>query len=145
MKLDQFTKLLPVYGPDLQRWPDTLGDSARLLLANDQQALALLEQEQKLAAMLDAVSVPDMPGLEHRVLSQALPPQPESRLDLLLNWLLPVDASGQWWRPALAATVPLIFGVVLGNFFSFGVTGVSEVQNWQEEMYLVSLIDYPDL
>lgn len=144
MNLNQFTDQLLINGPHLERWPPTLRDSAKVLVAEDPEAATMLARELKLAQLLDELPVPEMPELEQRVLRQPLPPQSGSALNSLLGWLLPPDISQQWWRPALAATVPLVFGIVLGNFFSFGVVSVQEVEYWEEEIYLLSLADYPD-
>lgn len=145
MNPNEFAELILVYGADLDRWPDSLRSQAQTLVATDKRAASLLQREQSLADLLDEAQVPAMAGLEQRVLRQALPPQRSSKINALLNWLLPGEVSHYWWRPALAATVPLVFGIVLGNFFSFGISSTSETQDWADEMYLLSLTDYPDL
>lgn len=145
MKLNEFADLLLVHGAKPDRWPDSLRVRAESLVATDENAAALLRREQNLADLLDAVQVPEMAGLEQRVLQQSLPARRKSKINALVNWLLPAEVLHYWWRPALAATVPLVFGIVLGNFFSFGVSGSVEIQDWANEMYLLSLTDYPDL
>jgi len=49
----------------------------------------------------------------------------------------------QVWCPAIAVSIPLVFGIVLGNYFSFGV-GIEDdgFQYWGDELAMLSLTDY---
>ena len=46
------------------------------------------------------------------------------------------------WRPALAACLPLVFGIVLGNYYSFGISSeVDEFDYWEDELAMIALTD----
>ena len=95
---------------------------------------------------MDSYGVPEFRGLEQKVLKQALPPQRNSLLAQLLNWIIPKEASNkQLWRPAVAACLPLMFGIVLGNYYSFGIdTVIDEYDYWEGEFAFLALSDYSE-
>ena len=66
-------------------------------------------------------------------------------LDQALDWLLPrSDRLLAWiWRPALVACLPLVCGIYMANFFSFGITGPELA--WEEELSLLALNDYAEI
>ena len=101
-----------------------------------------LELEQQ----LDVLPVPIFEGLEAKILSQPLPPRTISPLDTLLDWLLPnSEFTLRLWQPVAAACLPLAFGIVLGNFYSFGVTFESdEMEYWEDELTMLSLNNYSE-
>jgi hypothetical protein len=65
----------------------------------------------------------------------------------VLDWLIPRQSRGMaWaWRPALVACLPLICGIYMANFYSFGIELDSADNSWQEELYLISMNDYAEL
>jgi hypothetical protein len=146
MTLDEFTHIVESNGADPEHWPDLLQHQCRGFLATSAEAQTLLAQHQQLASQLDRLSVPDFPGLESRVLAQYLPSRNEPLLDRLLSWLLPENPlSKQLWRPAMAACLPLVFGILVGNYFSFGVfTEDSGFEYWEDEFAMLSLDDYTE-
>ena len=146
MTLEQFTHLLEVHGSDFRRWPDELRTGARTFASTDATATELLRQYEQLDRLLDRLPVPEFAGLEARVLRQPLPPRHRSIPDRLIAWLLPAEGFGpQLWRPTVAACLPLVFGIVLGNFYSFGVGAqVDEFEYWENELTLLSLTDYSE-
>ena len=90
--------------------------------------------------------MPNFPGLESRILNQPLPERNRGLFEAAVNWLMPEGSLGnQVWRPAIAACIPLVFGIVLGNYFSFGI-GVEDdgFQYWGDELAMLSLTDYPE-
>lgn len=78
--------------------------------------------------------------LEARVMQQTLPPQPRALIDQLVDWLLPKQRAA--WRPLLAASCPLLFGIVLANFYHFGIpsstTLESSIESWDDELMMLS-------
>jgi len=143
MTLDDFKHVLDTYGSNRNCWPQEMQENCAKLLADDAQARALLQSQHQLDAALDALTVPDFPGLEARVLNQQLPARDRTLVDRLVEWLLPDSRSlGELWRPAMAACVPLVFGIVLGNYFSFGVVDNSNgFDNWDDELLMISFTD----
>jgi len=93
--------------------------------------------------------------IESRVLNQSLPPQiaqtPRKVLaasdsfmrgiDALIDWLNPQRQS--LWHPVFAAACPLVLGIVIGNFFNFGLTPASEpnFESWDDELVMLSFLD----
>lgn len=93
--------------------------------------------------------------IESRVLNQSLPPQdaqtPRKELaasdgfmrsiDALIDWLNPQHR--RLWRPVFAAACPLVLGIVIGNFFHFGLTTKSEpnFESWDDELVMLSFLD----
>jgi hypothetical protein len=146
MTLDEFTHLVESHGVDSERWPDHLQHPGQDLLATSTEAQRLMTRHRQLAQQLDQLLVPEFPGLESRVLSQQLPSHKDALLDQLLAWLLPENPFGkQFWRPAMAACLPLVFGILVGNYFSFGVFIEDDsFEYWEDELAMLALDDYTE-
>ncbi|PCH61830.1 MAG: hypothetical protein COC19_04025 [SAR86 cluster bacterium] len=153
MNIEQFIRLLHSYGSELDAWPASLRNQARSLLSHSDNAKLELDQCKKLNSLLDLHTPPEFPGLEARLLNQTLPdrakpsdqkPSLASFIDGCLNWLMP-DSGTLLWRPVAAACMPLVFGVLLGNYFSFGIDLNNDaIDNWDDELYMLSFNDYVD-
>jgi hypothetical protein len=146
MTLDEFTRIIDLYGTESERWPRSQRAECESFLANNIEARGLLNQQWQIDDLLAKLEQPNFPGLETRVLNQPLPERSRSPLDAIISWLIPNDSFGkQVWRPAVAACIPLVFGIVLANYFSFGI-GVEEngFQYWDDELALLSLTDYTE-
>lgn len=143
MTLDEFTHLIEVYGTNSSNWPTALHKDLTLFLSSNESASAVLADYQQLEQGLEELSVPDFPNLEKRVLNQTLPPRQHSVIDSFLSWLFPTENLGpNLWRPAMAACLPLVFGIVLGNFYSFGISPtVDEYDYWDDELSLLAIAD----
>lgn len=141
-----FSDNLDRHGADPKAWPAERRDLCLALLEQDPGAQKLWRQHQQLADALDQLVVPPMPGLAERILKQSLPVRTPSLIDQVFNWLFPARPfSTQFWRPALAACLPLVIGVVVGNYFSFGVTGeIQGFEYWDDELFVLSLNDYTE-
>ncbi len=105
-----------------------------------------ISEQRRLEQQLDQITVPEFAGLQARILNQQLPPRNDPLLDKLLDWLIPAGGfTIQLWRPAMVACLPLVFGIVLGNYYSFGVgLQSSEVEYWEDELAMLSLSDYSE-
>lgn len=143
MTLDDFKHVLDTHGSSRNSWPREIQDDCAKLLTEDAQARALLQSQHRLDAALDSLTVPDFRDLEARVMNQPLPPRDRALVDRLVEWLLPDSTSlSELWRPAMAACVPLVFGIVLGNYFSFGVVDETNgFENWDDELLMISFAD----
>ncbi|MDP5054620.1 MAG: hypothetical protein NWP69_12580, partial [Congregibacter sp.] len=116
MSPEQLRELLDTYGSREQRWPADQRQDMRACLDAFPQMQQQLLAARELDAMLDGY-VPPVVDLEAHIFA-ALPRSLSDRLsdrwsDRLLNWLLP-DVPTLWWRPALAAALPLVVGLVIG-------------------------------
>ena len=146
MNIDAFTQILETYGAVEANWPEESRAACRQLTATSEEAQQLLRQFMLLEQSLDALDPPHFPGLETRILHQALPPQQLSLSDRLINWLIPKSGSPlSLWRPTLAACLPLVFGILVGNLTDFGAAqDSSEYQYWDDELIMLSFNDYSD-
>lgn len=142
MELREFTSLLDRYGSSLEDWPGHEAESARRLLEREPAATAALARQRELETLICDLPAPRFPGLETRIASQPLPARGRSPLDRLLGFLLPGAAGARGlWRPAMAACLPLVMGVVLGNYLSFGIIAEDQItQDWDEELMMLSLV-----
>ncbi len=142
MNLEQFTKIIETCGSKPSNWPEHLRPACVRFVDTDPSAHELLLEHQALESMLDEISVPSFSGLETKILQHPLPEQPVSLLDTLINWLIPKGAGLQLWRPVTAACLPLVFGIAVGNYFSFGVDSENvALETWDDEFVLLSLND----
>lgn len=146
MTLEDFTRIVDLYGSESERWPKRLRAECETFAANNIEARALLNQQWQVDDLLAQLEVPSFPGLETRVLNQPLPERNQSLFEKVMNWLLPDGNFGkQVWHPAIAACIPLAFGIILGNYFSFGI-GIDDdgFQYWDDELAMLSLTDYTE-
>lgn len=146
MTLEEFTKIVAIYGSDTEAWPTVVRDDCKALIADSSEARTLIEQQRELDRLMNQIAAPEFPDLEARVLNQELPDRSGSAIDLLMDWLLPQNNFGNMlWRPAMIACLPLVFGILLGNFFSFGVfIAADEYEYWEDELTMLSLTDYSE-
>ncbi|MDA1370571.1 MAG: hypothetical protein O2971_07400 [Proteobacteria bacterium] len=146
MNFDKFEKLLNVHGADSRSWPSELRRSCTELLDSSRQVRALLASHQLLEKRLNQLPVPELASLEATVMHQPLPARSLSPMDRLLDWLAPTEGfTLRLWRPTIAACLPLVFGIVLGNYYSFGVmVEPSELEFWEDELAMLSLDDYSE-
>ena len=142
MTLDEFSLVLDTYGNNRDNWPVESLAACQSLLDSSNEARQLLESHNQLAGALDNLPTPEFPGLESRVLNQYLPPRLRSPVDRLMEWLLPEAGSlANLWRPAMAACLPLVFGIVLGNYYSFGINDSNDFDNWDDELLMIAFTD----
>ena len=146
MTLEEFTKIIECYGAQSGRWPATDRDAAMDLITTDGEAKKLLSQYVQLEALLDQHQVPEFPHLQARITGQPLPIRKKALPNQILDCLLPASPGKLCWRPALTACLPLLFGIVVGNFFSFGVNieNIETAEYWEDELYMLSLNDYSE-
>lgn len=130
----------------------------RLLPLTDEALDALLAraaESEVESNMENTVESADYKRIEARVLNQALPPQVTQPprevhaasvgfmrgIDALIDWLSPPQQ--QLWRPIFAAACPLVLGIVIGNYFHFGLTPTSEpsFESWDDELVMLSFLD----
>ena len=146
MTLDEFTRIIDLHGSEPAHWPKSLRGECESFVANNVEARMLLNQQWQADESMAKLEVPSFPGLETRVLNQLLPERNQNFFEEVLSWLIPDESFGkQFWRPAIAVCIPLVFGIVLGNYFSFGI-GIEDdgFQYWDDELAMLSLTDYTE-
>jgi hypothetical protein len=145
MTPERFAQLVETYGSQPARWPAQERQAAEAWQRENAAAQALCQDYAQLEALLDTLPTPVLSGLEQRVLRRCAALASDSLLDQALDWLLPRgDRLLAWiWRPALVACLPLVCGIYMANYFSFGISG-PEVA-WEEELALLALNDYAEI
>ncbi len=145
MTSEQLESLIAAHGSDPARWPDDARAAATQLLADSSAAQALLADYQQLDLQLTHLVVPPMPAMERRIALALRDATRKSLFDHVIEWLLPSSGGVlQWaWRPALVACLPLVCGIYLADFYSFGIDAPEN--SWQEELYLISMNDYAEI
>ncbi len=144
MNKEEFIALIEAQGTAAANWPQNLRSEIELLLAQDSSAADALAEYRELETLMLRMPVPDFTAATARIALSDLPPQPLSKLEAMLNWLFPYSGSGLVWRPALLACLPLLFGVAMGNYYNFGVSSDPLLQDWDDELAMISLNDYSE-
>jgi len=145
MTLERLTEIIETCGAQPEFWPAEERVAAELYLAKQADAQRLHSEYLQVESYLNSIPVPPMPGFEQRLLKNLRRITQDTILDRVLEWLLPhSDRILGWvWRPALLACVPIVCGIYLANFYSFGVL---ETPNpLHEELYLLALNDYAEI
>ena len=142
MVLSEFVNLLDVHGSDIDAWPTSEKAAAQQLLKVSSEVQCLFDKQTELDRALEQIAVPEFTGLAQLICNQALPRRKLSIPEQLIEWLIPRRSPGLW-RPALAACLPLIFGVMLGIYYSFGI-GEDPLADeaWSDELYILALNAY---
>lgn len=118
MSPDRLEELLEAYGSREDNWPEELRHAMLACLESSCETPQVLDSAQRLDARLNAY-VPALPDLEQRILEAI----PKTRLESFLDWLLPT-LPHLWWRPTMAAAMPLLLGVAIGLGTGEDTTGV---------------------
>lgn len=126
MSPERLQELLDVYGAREERWPEDQRLEMRACVDAFPELQRQLFEARDLDLLLDSYS-PGVVDLEQRIFA-ALPTSP---LDRLLSWLLP-EVPGLWWRPAMAAALPLVLGLAIG-IESQDVVSMSAMTDWEEQ------------
>lgn len=143
--LEHFEQLMAIHGSDIDRWPKDEQIPAQRLLLESVAAKALLDEQRAVDTLLDAIPLPSMTAMENRIVRNLATATRSSLLDRILDWIVPRGGRvSTWaWRPALIACLPLVCGIYMANFYSFGID--STENSWQEELYLISMNDYAEI
>ncbi len=103
----ELAEALDRWGSDLDDWPNSAASEAKRLLESSPEAARLMHEtaalEIELAQLREHRATP---GLDERILAE-LPVR--DGVQRIVDWL-----TGALWRPALAATIPLLLGFILG-------------------------------
>ena len=108
MDPERFRFLLDAYGSDSRHWPAEERPAMEAFLAENAEAEVWRREAQALDLALSGYSVESF-DLTDRILGSV----PRSALEQVLDWLLPEEPRA-WWRPAVAAAIPLFLGIAIG-------------------------------
>ena len=143
MNIKQLTLIFEVYGSKPEGWPVDKVKEIYDLLETNSDAISLKKEFDEMDQTLNELYLPDFDRLTQQILDRQLPQRNSNLATNLLNWIWPAHPSiWFFWRPISAASLPLLFGIILGNYFSFGINyESSDSEYWAEELTILALID----
>lgn len=143
MNIKQLTLIFEVYGSQPEGWPIDKVEEIYDLLKTNSDAISLKKEFDEMDQVLNELYLPDFDNLTELILDRQLPERNSNLATDFLNWLWPINPSIRFfWRPISAASLPLLFGIFLSNYFSFGINyKSSDSEYWIEELTLMALID----
>ena len=143
MNIKQLTLIFEVYGSKPEGWPVDKVKEIYDLLETNSDAISLKKEFDEMDQTLNELYLPDVDRLTQQILDRQLPQRNSNLATDLLNWIWPAHRSiWYFWRPISAAALPLLFGIFLGNYFSFGINyESSDSEYWAEELTILALID----
>jgi hypothetical protein len=158
MNLQRFSQIIDAYGVKMESWPFEERHQATEFLQQNNEAQDLLKTAMLLDQQLDDYSPGDINvnRLTNSIittitlqtqsdLQSDLQSEPQSKkepknlsgfLDHLLDWLLPAEPV-QFWRPALAASLPLIVGGLLG--MTIDTSQFDSSDYWEDELEIMAI------
>ena len=143
MNIKQLTLIFEVYGSKPEGWPVDKVKEIYDLLETNSDAISLKKEFDEMDQTLNELYLPNFDNLTQQILDRQLPQRNSNLATNLLNWIWPAHPSiWFFWRPISAAALPLLFGIFLGNYFSFGINyESSDSEYWAEELTILALID----
>ena len=143
MNIKQLTLIFEVYGSKPEGWPVDKVEEIYELLKTKSDAISLKKEFDEMGQTLNELYLPNFDNLTQQILDRQLPQRNSNLATDLLNWIWPAHRSIRYfWRPISAAALPLLFGIFLGNYFSFGINYESfDSEYWAEELTILALID----
>ena len=138
LTMSRIEAILEAYGSDPARWPEDERDDALKFIADNPQAKVLQSAAEELDQLLDSVeAVVPGKGVPDSIMAALANQSQRELMDRILDWLFPVSSLYlTWlWRPAVAVTLPLALGFVLG-VGSVTSANINDWENWEEEIYI---------
>jgi len=153
VNLQRFSQIINAYGAKTESWPAEERHEAAEFLRRNNEARNLIKAEMLLDQQLDDYSLGDIDvnwltnnivttiaaqtqsDLQSELRSKE-PTTLSGFLDRLLDWLLPVEPI-QFWRPALAASLPLIVGGLLG--MTIDISQLDSSDYWEDELEIMAI------
>ncbi|MEM6606477.1 MAG: hypothetical protein AAF671_12005 [Pseudomonadota bacterium] len=126
----KFRAVIDCYGSQPSRWPQELrGEMQQYEIANPDASRWLI-RARALDSLLDTYQ-PSVNDLREEIIDAI----PKTLGDRLSEWLLPHSPFG-FWKPALAGSIPLLFGVAVGMYsgaYPMDGAGVYPADSWEVE------------
>ncbi|MEM6486484.1 MAG: hypothetical protein AAF662_16060 [Pseudomonadota bacterium] len=126
----KFRAVIDCYGSQPSRWPGELRDEMQQYEIANPDASRWLMEARALDSLLDAYK-PAVNDLREEIIGAI----PKTLSERISEWLLPNSPSG-FWKPALAGSIPLLFGVAVGMFsgmYPMDSAGVFASESWEFE------------
>ena len=144
MNLDRFSQIVAAYGARTEVWPIEERDAAVNFMDSNTEAQKLIQYELILDQQLDQFDPANsnLDALKSRIVATIVSEQrgQSNLLDRILAWVLPENPI-QLWRPALAASCPLIIGIMIGMNIDMNmdVSQINTSESWDEEFCIMAL------
>lgn len=117
MDESQFSRIVAVYGGEIQRFPLEYQATARQLVLHSEAARHIQQTAFALDNLLDTVKVPPpSPLLRQRILRAARLAPPPDIWQRLWQWTIGSTPSEYLWRPAITFLLPLFLGLTIGFY-----------------------------
>ena len=154
MNLQRFNQIINAYGAKIESWPLEERHEAAEFMQRNIEARDLIKAEILLDQQLDDYSLRDIDAnrltnnivttiaaqtqsdLQSELRLKKEPTTLSGFLDRLLDWLLPIEPI-QFWRPALAASLPLIVGGLLG--MTIDTSQLDSSDYWEDELEIMAI------
>lgn len=138
MNLERFARLVSAYGANSRAWPIEEREDAMRFVRHNAAAEKLRKDEQVLDEHLDFYLTDefDFEQLKSNIVDAAYGAAQTSLFSRLLDWLIPVS-SIDLWRPALAATLPLIIGTLLGMNIE---AELDPDESWEDGLEIMAMV-----
>ncbi|MFT7128222.1 MAG: hypothetical protein ACI89U_000328 [Gammaproteobacteria bacterium] len=140
MNLERLREIIGSYGASEEKWPSDERNAVLSFLDNSAEARALVNIEASLDTLLDAFEVPSdihaQNNLKQKILAEIAP----NFVERMIDWLTPELESlrTSFWRPTLAAALPLVVGIAIGVNFADD-TSTFEDFTESEAFYLLAI------
>jgi len=135
MNHSRLLQLINAYGTNSDRWPEEERLAALQQLAQDSEARQAIVNLKSFDAALDSYVAAPAPHLRNMILGNLR----KSWIDSCIEWFMPSfdELLAYFWRPVLAASLPLITGLLLGS----SLFTVDIADTWEDEIELIALYD----
>ena len=140
MNHDRLIELIEAYGGNEDAWPEDEREAARTLLSTSEEARQLLSESRYLDKLLQGYAVEFNQETRTRLTENVMAKVQPDLVERLINWLLPdiQSITTSIWRPALAASMTLALGVLLGLGLPID-SYLQEELTAEEEFYLMAI------
>ena len=142
MNHDRLIELIEAYGGNEDAWPEDEREAARTLLSTSEEARQLLSESLYLDKLLQGYAVEFNQETRTRLTENVMAKVQPDLVERLINWLLPdiQSITTSIWRPALAASMTLAVGILLGLGLPID-SYLAEELTAEEEFYLMAIAD----
>lgn len=140
MNLERLREIIGSYGAAEDSWPPDERNAVLSLLDHSAEARALVSIEASLDTLLDAFEIPSDSHAQNRLKQKILTEIAPNVVERIIDWLTPEMEAlrSSFWRPTLAAALPLLVGIAIGINFADD-TAVFESFTESETFYLLAI------
>jgi len=140
VNLGRLREIIDSYGACEKNWPSDERVAVLALLDESADARALVSAETAFDTLLDTFEVSDDLIAQDHLKRKILANVKQGLVGRIIEWLTPELESmpSSFWRPAVAATIPLILGIAIGINTVEDVSAVDDFSE-SETLYLLAI------